>query len=350
MTKLSRLLFAGAAVLLLGAFAFPLWRIDLLAPQYPEGLGMLIRVNTVTGIQPNDLANINGLNHYIGMKPIEPDAIPELRVMPWLLAGLAALGALGAAFGSRKLLYTWLVSFVALGVVGLVDFWRWTYDYGHNLDYEHAIIKVPGMTYQPPIIGTKQLLNFTAASWPALGTAFLGAAFALGVAALVMSRRRTAGRTASVALAAAAAACAPPGPREIVTNTDACDYCRMTISDVRFAGQVITAKGKVHAFDAIDCLASFVIADRTLDDADVWVADYNRPGHWVAAEKAQFVRSETTRTPMGISIISFAADADPAAIQRDFGGPAIRWADVLELVRREHLADAAVVPEPVTAR
>ena len=41
---------------------------------------MLIRINTVTGIKPNDLANINGLNHYIGMKAIEPDAIPELRV------------------------------------------------------------------------------------------------------------------------------------------------------------------------------------------------------------------------------------------------------------------------------
>ena len=42
------------------------------------------------------------------------------------------------------------------------DFWRWEYDYGHDLDFEHAIIKVPGMTYQPPLIGPKQLLNFTA--------------------------------------------------------------------------------------------------------------------------------------------------------------------------------------------
>ena len=96
MTRLSRVLLAIASVLLLGAFLFPLWRIDLVAPQYPEGLGMLIRVNAVTGIKPNDLANINGLNHYIGMKPIEPGAIPELRVMPWIIAGLAALGLVGA--------------------------------------------------------------------------------------------------------------------------------------------------------------------------------------------------------------------------------------------------------------
>ena len=339
MTKLSRLLFAAAAVMLLGAFAFPLWRIDLVAPQYPEGLGMLIKLNAVTGIKPNDLANINGLNHYIGMKAIEPDAIPELRVMPWIVAGLATLGALGAAFGSRRVLYAWLGGFVSLAIVGLFDFWRWTYDYGHNLDFEHAIIKIPGMTYQPPLIGTKQLLNFTAASWPALGTAFLGAAFCLGVAALVISWRRKVGRTASVALAAAAAACAPPGPREIVVNTDACDYCRMTISDVRFAGQFITSKGKVYAFDAIDCLAAFTIANRApTAGADIWVADYNNPGRWVAADKAIFVRSEDIRAPMGISIVSFAADADTAEIRRDFDAEPIRWTDVLELVRREHIA------------
>jgi copper chaperone NosL len=183
------MLLAVASVVMLGVFLFPLWRINLIAPQYPEGLGMLIRVNTVTGIKPNDLANINGLNHYIGMKAIEPDAIPELRVMPWIVVGLAALGMLAAAVGRRRLVYVWLAGFATLAVVGLVDFWRWTYDYGHNLDFEHAIIKVPGMTYQPPLLGTKQLLNFTAASWPALGTLCLGLAFALGFAALVIARR-----------------------------------------------------------------------------------------------------------------------------------------------------------------
>ena len=189
MTKLSRTLLAVASVVMLGVFVFPLWRIELSAPQYPEGLGMLIRINTVTGIKPNDLASINGLNHYIGMKAIEPDAIPELRVMPWVVIGLAALGALCAAFGSRRMVYGWLGGFATLAVVGLIDFWRWEYDYGHNIDFEHAIIKIPGMTYQPPLLGTKQLLNFTASSWPALGAVCLGVALALGLAALVVARR-----------------------------------------------------------------------------------------------------------------------------------------------------------------
>src|SRR4029079_18856728 len=135
-------------------------------------------------------------NHYIGMKPIEPDAIPEVRVMPWIDAGLAAFGLLGAALGARRLLYGWLGGFVTLAVVGLIDFWRWEYDYGHNLDLEHAIIKVPGMTYQPPLIGTKQLLNFTASSWPAVGSVMIGGAFLLGAASLVLAvRARNATRT-----------------------------------------------------------------------------------------------------------------------------------------------------------
>jgi copper chaperone NosL len=34
---------------------------------------------------------------------------------------------------------------------------------------ENAIIKIPGMSYQPPLIGSKQILNFTAHSWPGSG-------------------------------------------------------------------------------------------------------------------------------------------------------------------------------------
>jgi hypothetical protein len=188
-SKRSSLLVAVASLLLLAAFFVPLWRVSLLAPQYPEGLGLLIHIDRVTGIKPNDLQSINGLNHYIGMKPIDADAIPDLKVMPWLLSALVIGGLVVAAARRRALLYGWLIAFFCLGVAGVVDFWRWEYDFGHDLDLEHAIIKVPGMTYQPPLIGTKQLLNFTASSWPAAGAICLGLAFALGVAAVMIARR-----------------------------------------------------------------------------------------------------------------------------------------------------------------
>src|SRR5688572_31224379 len=79
MTRRSRLVIAFAALLLLALYVTPLWRIDLHAPQYPEGLGLRIWVNQIAGAEPNDLNSINGLNHYIGMHPIEPDDFPELR-------------------------------------------------------------------------------------------------------------------------------------------------------------------------------------------------------------------------------------------------------------------------------
>ncbi len=188
MSRLSRWLVVAAVLSLGVARVLPLWEVHLVAPQYPEGLGLLIRANTVTGIKPSDLQSINGLNHYIGMKAIEPDAIPELRWMPWILVGLAAAGLLVSVTASRKLLLIWLTAFALLGAVGIWDFHRWEYDYGHNLDMENAIIVVPGMNYQPPLIGSKQLLNFTATSWPGPGAWALGAAFGLGAAAWTMGR------------------------------------------------------------------------------------------------------------------------------------------------------------------
>lgn len=169
MTARARTLVLVAVALLATGFFLPLWRVDLIAPQYPEGLGMLIRIDGVDGLKEGDLASINGLNHYIGMKTIEPDAIPELRYMPWILGGLIVTGLGVAALGRKLPLYGWGLLLVAVLGLGLWDYWRWGYDYGHDLDDEHAIIKIPGMTYSPPVLGRKKLLNFTATSWPSYG-------------------------------------------------------------------------------------------------------------------------------------------------------------------------------------
>jgi copper chaperone NosL len=185
-----RVLMLAAAACVAVALVLPLWEVRLVAPQYPEGLGLVIRVNTVAGSSPTDLQNINALNHYIGMKPIEPGGIPELRWMPWITVALT-LGALGAALRpSRGAVLGWLGALLIVGAVGLWDFRRWEYDYGHDLDMENAIITIPGMSYQPPLIGNKQLLNITATSLPSAGGYALGLAFLLGVGALVGGSRR----------------------------------------------------------------------------------------------------------------------------------------------------------------
>jgi copper chaperone NosL len=164
----SRIAVAVASLALLLLYLTPLWHVGLKAPQYPEGLGMYIWVNKITGEKPQDLNSINGLNHYIGMKQILPESFPELRVMPLAVAAAVVGGLLVALIARRKLLYAWTVLFAAGALAGLADFWKWGYRYGHQLD-PRAAIKIPGMSYQPPLLGSKQLLNFHATSWPALG-------------------------------------------------------------------------------------------------------------------------------------------------------------------------------------
>jgi copper chaperone NosL len=164
MKKISRIIVIAVSILLVTGFFLPIWEITLDAPQYPEGLGMNIWINKITG----DLQTINGLNHYIGMKKIEPDSIKELKMMPYFLGALIALGLIAGISGKKKLLTLWVAVFIIAGAAGAIDFYMWEYDYGHNLNPE-AAIKVPGMSYQPPLIGSKQLLNFTANSYPDTG-------------------------------------------------------------------------------------------------------------------------------------------------------------------------------------
>ena len=292
------------AVVLLGALFFtPLWSVRLVAPQYPEGIGMHIRLNTVVGMKEFDLRNINSLNHYIGMKAIEPDAIPELRYMPWIAAGLIAAGALVVASGRRRLLVTWTAAFALIGAAGIYDFWRWSYDYGHNLDMEKAIIVVPGMTYQPPLIGTKQLLNFTATSLPASGGMIAGVSLVLAVAAIVLSYRRGRGGAAALTLAAVACASDP----SIAFGQAQCEECRMIVSDRRFGALMVTDHGRTLTFDSIECLRDFMARTGSPKARETWVVDASVPGTLVALESATVVESDSALIPPMGTAVSFGA-------------------------------------------
>lgn len=164
----SRYCILAVAVCLAVLYLVPLWTIHLVAPQYPEGLGMYIWSGKITGHGAFDLRNINLLNHYIGMAPIVEASIPEFQFMPYVL-GYMIVGALVTiVYPRRFMVYLGLVNFGLVGLAGLYDFWRWEYNYGHNLNPE-APISIPGMSYQPPLIGCKQLLNITSCSWPHIG-------------------------------------------------------------------------------------------------------------------------------------------------------------------------------------
>lgn len=184
----SKIIIIFASLILILSFFFPIWYIDLEAPQYPEGIGLEIWLNKITGQKPHDLNNINGLNHYIGMKEIVPDAIPELKIMPFIIIFLIVFGLISGISGKRSLVYIWIILFVVIAAVGMYDFYMWEYDYGHNLN-PHAAIKIPGMAYQPPLIGSKMLLNFNAISMPHIGSWILVSVVILAIVALFIDKK-----------------------------------------------------------------------------------------------------------------------------------------------------------------
>lgn len=183
--NISRLLIAVGSLSLIATFFLPIWRIDLWAPQYPEGLSMQIWLTKLTG----QVEIINGLNHYIGMAHIKEEMFPEFKILPYCIAAIIALGLLTAFLKSRKILIGYLVILLGSGCLALYDYWQWGYQYGHNLS-DDAAIKVPGMTYQPPLIGYKELLNFGAYSIPAAG-GWLIALFGLMIIGIIFFEGKT---------------------------------------------------------------------------------------------------------------------------------------------------------------
>ncbi len=186
---LSRLFIALSALILISAYFVPLWQIVMWAPQYPEGLIMKIWIDNITG----DVKIISALNHYIGMRHIEVSMFPEFGYMIYIVGFVIGFGLLVSIMNRRFMLIAYALLLTACGIGALVDFYLWGYDYGHNLDPTAAII-VPGMAYQPPVIGTKQLLNFTAFSGPDIGGwIFMGSAglaIAVLIAEIYLSRKK----------------------------------------------------------------------------------------------------------------------------------------------------------------
>ena len=352
MSTFSKITLAVAALALGLMYVFPLWSITLEAPQYPEGIGMYIQINNVTGHKTNDLDNINGLNHYIGMKTIEPDTIAELKIMPWVIGFLIVLGLVAAVTGKRWLLYAWAGVFFIAALAGLIDFYLWEYDYGHNLD-PTAAIKVPGMNYQPPLIGSKKLLNFVAHSWPAAGgwVAFLSMTTGLLLAFLEGKRarqdRNTVG-TRQLAVAVGAlfllnlAACTP-APKPIAHGLDHCAYCKMTIADERYGAELVTTKGKVYVFDSIECMAAHQLEERVPEEAvhSRWVVDFQAPPNLVAVPDAFFLHSRDLRSPMGANLTAFGPGITQQAVTHSFFGEILDWPGVLGLIDTTMLGDSA---------
>ena len=186
--RTGRILLLAATLLLLLGGTLPLWRISLVAPQYAEGLTLdMYAYQIVAGNKGQDLAEINTLNHYIGMKPIAQADFLEMKVLPFAIGVFALLALRSVVIGRIVTLVDLSVLFLYFGVFSLGSFAYRLYTYGHQLD-PHAPMKIA--PFMPVVMGSQRIANFVQTSLPLAGTICMTAFLVLLIAALVSSVRQ----------------------------------------------------------------------------------------------------------------------------------------------------------------
>jgi len=184
----SRLFLLAAAVTIALSIFFPLWKMHLVAPQYSDGLDLYIFSYKIQGggLNGQHLNEINGLNHYIGMKPIQEADFMEMRWMPFVFGVIILLTLRSIVFGEMSNVVDLFALYSYFGTFSIASFWYRLYEYGHKLD-PHAPVHIAPFT--PKLIGMKQIANFREFSYPEMGAYLLCVSVLLIVLAGWFSRK-----------------------------------------------------------------------------------------------------------------------------------------------------------------
>lgn len=128
-----------------------------------------------------------------------------------------------------------------------------------------------------------------------------------------------------------------PEPEPINYGQDVCDLCKMSITDNKFAAELVTTKGKVYKFDSIECLLQF--KNFELDENEKihseWVNNFSKPGELIALSKAYFLLNENFRSPMGLNVLSFSTQDEMRIIKNEHGGKELTYNEVMKLALEE---------------
>lgn len=183
LSLVSSLLLALSALLIVASVFFPYWKMVFFAPQYPEGLNIIVFPNKLEG----EIDIVNGLNHYIGMENFSAENFPELNYLLSIMIGLGVITLLTAIIRKKAMLYGVIGLFGILGILGVYDLSSALKKFGTNLD-PMAPIKID--PFVPPILGHNTVANFVTESMLGYGTYFLIAAFILLLIPLWKDRKR----------------------------------------------------------------------------------------------------------------------------------------------------------------
>jgi len=177
----SRLFLLAAAITIAVSIFFPLWKMHLVAPQYSDGLDLYIFSYKIQGggLHGQHLKEINNLNHYIGMKPLEEADFMEMRWMPFVFGLIILMTLRSVVFGEMSNVVDLFAVYSYFGVFSIGSFWYRLYIYGHNLD-PHAPVHIKPFTP-----------NFREYSFPQAGAYLLCASVLLIVLAGWFSRKES---------------------------------------------------------------------------------------------------------------------------------------------------------------
>jgi copper chaperone NosL len=122
-----------------------------------------------------------------------------------------------------------------------------------------------------------------------------------------------------------------PKESPIEYGADKCDFCRMTIVDQQHAAEVVTTKGRVYKFDAIECMLSYREQESDKAFALSLVNDYLASGVLLDATTCTYLISPNIPSPMGANLSAFAMEEKANAFQQEKGGKLYTWTSLQEL-------------------
>ena len=125
-------------------------------------------------------------------------------------------------------------------------------------------------------------------------------------------------------------------PRAINYGSDMCEYCKMTVVDQQHAAEIVTNKGRVYVFDAIECMIRHLEEDRS-DHAHVLVNDYSTPSKLIKADEATYLISKGIPSPMGAFLTAFERKDAATTAMENKGGDLYSWKEIKIQFGKEHV-------------